>query len=67
MSELLQASVDLIASIDAEDIVKGLGNNDEAMLAFILQMLEKADSSELRERLAERLRTWEEDHDQNVS
>ncbi len=49
------------APIDAADIVRGLDNNDEQILIFITQVLEEAESSELRETLAEKLKTWEED------
>lgn len=59
---LLEARVDLSAHIDAGDIVRGLENNDESLLTFILQILDMAESSDLRERLAERLTSWDADH-----
>jgi hypothetical protein len=57
-----EAAVELYAAIDADDVVKGLNNNDELILAFIVETLEVADSLELRERLAERLNSWDEEH-----
>lgn len=54
------SKVNQVASIDAEDIVLGLNNNDGLILPFILEMLDHAGSSELEEdlllRLNERLR-----------
>jgi hypothetical protein len=55
-------SMSLTVEVDPRDVVKGLGNNDESLLAFISQMLELADSSDLRERLAERLVEWDAEH-----
>ncbi len=59
---MTEAAVELLAAIDAADVVKGLRNNDEAILAFITEMLKEAGSSELTSRLVERLSSddWEE-------
>ncbi len=59
---MTEAQVELVARIDGADVVKGLNNNDEMILAFIIETLESADSLELRERLAERLNSWNEEH-----
>jgi hypothetical protein len=48
--------VDLSARIDAEDIVKGLNNNDDLILMFIVQMLDHAGSSELEGELINRVK-----------
>ena len=60
MSERTISNVDLSATIDADDVVRGLGNNDENILTFVLQMLDHAGSSDLEEelllRIKERLR-----------
>ncbi len=56
------ANIEFIVPVDGHDIVLGLNNNDELILSFIIDMLERADSSELRERLADRLKTWDEEH-----
>lgn len=61
-SSLTQAALAVTINVDPIDVVDGLYNNDEAILAFLVQVLEIADSSDLRERLAERLTSWEEDH-----
>ncbi len=58
---MTEAKVELMASIDADDIVKGLNNNDELILAFIVEMLFEADSSELRARVIERVSAWDEE------
>jgi hypothetical protein len=58
---MTEAEVELAAKIDANDIVKGLNNNDELILAFIVEMLFEADSSELRARLVERVSAWDEE------
>ena len=56
-----EAAVELRAVIDADDIVKGLNNNDELILAFIIEMLFEAGSSELRARVIERVSAWDEE------
>jgi hypothetical protein len=56
-----EAAVELLANIDADDIVKGLNNNDELILAFIIEVLFEADSSELRARVVERVTAWDEE------
>jgi len=56
-----EASVELVANIDADDIIKGLNNNDELILAFIVELLFEADSSELRARVIERVTAWDEE------
>lgn len=61
------ANIEFVVPVDGHDIVDGLKNNDELCLAFIVEMLERADSSELRERLAERLTTWNEEHPDAVA
>jgi hypothetical protein len=48
---VIQSKVDLVAEIDAGDVVKGLNNNDELIFAFVLEMMDAAGSSELEERL----------------
>ena len=55
------ATINFNVEIEGADIVEALNNNDELVLAFITEMLEKAGSSELRDRLASRLVTWEDD------
>ena len=62
--ELLKARVpvELSVGFDADDVVLALDNNDESILLFITQMLEAADSVDLRERLAARLLAWDEEH-----
>lgn len=62
MSGVTVANIEFIVPVDGHDIVLGLKNNDELILAFIVEMLEKADSLELRERLVDRLKTWDEEH-----
>lgn len=52
---VIVSSVELAAEITPSLIVEGLSNNDEWILTFVLQMLDEAGSSELEERLAERL------------
>lgn len=47
MSQATISKVEQVASIDGDDIVKGLNNNDELILSFIADMLESAGSSEL--------------------
>lgn len=51
MSELTISKVELIATIDAENVVDGLNNNDGLILPFMLEMLDRAGSSELEEEL----------------
>lgn len=46
------------AVIDGEDVVNGLDNNDENILAFIVEMLLAAESVELVNRLQARLIEW---------
>jgi hypothetical protein len=53
--EQLTAEVELIAQITPHLVVQGLNNNDELLLAFIVEMLDDAGSSELELRLKERL------------
>ncbi len=60
-NDLMVSRVSVEIGLDAEDVVIGLSNNDDQVMVFVMQMLEYADSVELRERLAERLRTWDED------
>lgn len=55
---LIEANITLIAPIDPADIVRALNGNDESVLQFICQVLALSESSELRERLTERLSTW---------
>ncbi len=62
MANLTIAPVAAQMNLDAHDVVDALENNDESILAFVIEMLEKAESSDLRERLSERLASWEEDH-----
>lgn len=59
---MVSAEIQVNVPVDGHDIVGALNNNDEFVLIFIIQMLEKAESSELRERLAARLTSWDEDH-----
>lgn len=47
----VEAGEELLASVDAHDIVNGLSNNDALILTFIKEMLEKAGSSELANEL----------------
>ena len=54
------SEVSLVATIAPDDIVVGLNNNDESILAFITEMLDLAESSELEDRLAERLKERKE-------
>lgn len=54
-SEPTLAEVPIVIQVDADDIVRALGNNDELILAFVLELLQHAGSSELNERLVERL------------
>lgn len=61
MGELVQSKVELVASIDADDVVRGLGQNDELILAFLLDVLDQAGSSELEERLRDRLKDRSEE------
>lgn len=56
------SEVRLVATIDGADIVIGLNNNDESILAFIIDMLDHAESSELEGRLAMRLVERQEGH-----
>lgn len=56
MSEVTISHVDLSARIDADDIVRGLNNNDESILTFILQMLDHAESSDLESELVLRVK-----------
>jgi hypothetical protein len=49
---------------EGDDVVLALNNNDESVLSFIVKMLQAADSAELRERLTERLRNWDEERGQ---
>lgn len=51
---LLEANVPLVARIDPADIVQAM-DNDELVLQFVCQMLALSHSSELRDRLKERL------------
>ena len=53
--------LEVTASIDPDDVVRGLENNDDGILLFITQLLEHADSVDLREQLAKALSTWDED------
>lgn len=55
MADLVEARVELSARIDPSDIVTALNNNDDQILTFICQTLALAHSSDLRERLKERL------------
>ncbi len=55
---MTEARVELYAAIDAADVVKGLDNNDEAILAFVVEMLLSAESVDLINRLNERLTEW---------
>lgn len=55
MSDRTISKVNQVASIDAEDVVLGLNNNDGFILSFILEMLDHAGSSELEEDLLLRL------------
>lgn len=59
--ELVVSKIRLVASIDPEDVVNGLNNNDESLLAFICQMIALSQSSYLRERLTEVLGAWSEE------
>lgn len=59
---LLESVVEFSAPVDGGDIVRGLNNNDELVLRFIVEMLLTADSEELRERLKERLKDWSEEY-----
>lgn len=47
--------------IDPDDIVRGLENNDDSVLLFVVQLLEHNDSVSVRDQLAEKLKTWIED------
>lgn len=38
---------------NADDVIKSFNNNDETTLSFIMQLLERAGSVELKERLIE--------------
>lgn len=49
------SKVELVATIDADDIVRGLRNNDESIMTFMLQMLDCAGSSELEVSLISRI------------
>lgn len=53
--EELSSEVELVAQITPHLVVQGLNNNDELILAFILQMLDDAGSSDLEQRLKERI------------
>lgn len=55
MSDATISKVSLLASVDGEDVVLGLNNNDGLILQFILEMLARAGSSELEEDLLLRL------------
>jgi hypothetical protein len=61
MSELIQSKIDIVTHIDADDIVAGMNDNDDSVLMFITQMLIAVDSIDLRERLSERLKNWDEE------
>lgn len=50
-----EARIELAATIDPDDVVRGLNGNDELVLTFICQMLAVSHSSELRENLRARL------------
>lgn len=50
---------EVLASINADDIIRSLNGNDESILAFITEMLVEADSIEIRERLMDRLSDWD--------
>lgn len=54
-SEPTVAEILVPVRFDADDVVRALGNNDELILTFVLEMLHHAGSSELIERLIERL------------
>jgi hypothetical protein len=64
MSELISAIVPITTDVpvDATDIIRSFENNDERILLFILQIIDEAGSSELRDRLSERFISWDEDH-----
>lgn len=53
---LLEAKVDLVAAIDANDIARALGQNDELIFTFIIDLLDEAGSSDLEEMLRDRLK-----------
>lgn len=53
--QLTTAEVALVAHIDADDVVRALNNNDELILAFIMEMLQLAGSSDLNARVVERI------------
>lgn len=53
--EPIISKVELVATIDADDVVRGLKNNDDAVLTFIIQMLDCAGSSELEAELIGRI------------
>ena len=61
VAEIIDNGGALELAVDAKDIVSALDNVDELILVFITQMLMEAGSSELRERLAERLAEWDKE------
>ncbi len=54
-SDPTASQVEFNIQVDPGDIVSGLNDNDELILTFIVEMLEAAGSSELIERLVDRL------------
>lgn len=52
---LIESKVSLVAAIDADDVHRGLGKNDELILAFIMDLIEVTESSDMEERLRDRL------------
>ena len=57
MSELLIAKIPMShLDVDADDIVHALGNNDDLVLSFIIDMLDRAGSSELEETLMSQIK-----------
>lgn len=60
--------------VDADDVISGLGNDDDSILTFVCQVIARAGSSDLREHLLARLgvfidaegvryepKTWDDD------
>jgi hypothetical protein len=52
------SEVAIVAQIDPDDIYRGLNGNDEAIIAFVVELILASESSEVVDRLRERLIGW---------